>query len=66
MSAEYCNVALPVPLRTTFTYAIPSVLRGEVQLGSRVVVPFRKKSLVGAVVEFVNTPPAETKIRDVA
>ena len=66
MSAEYCNVALPVPLRTTFTYAIPSALRGEVQLGSRVVVPFRKKSLVGAVVEFVNTPPAETNIRDMA
>jgi primosomal protein N' (replication factor Y) len=66
MSAEYCNVALPVPLRTTFTYAIPSALRGEVQLGSRVVVPFRKKSLVGAVVEFVDAPPAETKIRDVA
>jgi primosomal protein N' (replication factor Y) len=66
MSAEYCNVALPVPLRTTFTYAIPSTLRGAVQLGSRVVVPFRQKSLVGVAVEFVNTPPAETKIRDVA
>jgi len=66
MPAEYCNVALPVPLRTAFTYAIPSTLRGEVQLGSRVVVPFRKKSLVGVVVEFVNTPPTETKIRDVA
>jgi len=35
-----------------------------VQPGSRVLVPFRKKSLVGVVVELVETPPANTKIRD--
>ena len=34
------------------------------QPGSRVLVPFRKKSLVGVVVELVETPPANTKIRD--
>src|SRR5258708_16396516 len=47
MSASFCNVALPVPLRNTFTYSIPEALRAQVQPGSRVLVPFRKKSLVG-------------------
>jgi primosomal protein N' (replication factor Y) (superfamily II helicase) len=65
MKAEYCNVAVPVPLRNTFTYAIPAELRAQAQPGARVLVPFRKKSLVGVVVELVEAPPAETKIRDV-
>src|SRR5208283_2840770 len=51
MSAAYCNVALPVPLRTTFTYGVPEALCAQLQPGSRVLVPFRKKSLVGVVLE---------------
>jgi primosomal protein N' (replication factor Y) len=66
MSASFCNVALPVPLRNTFTYAIPEALRAQVQAGSRVLVPFRKKSLVGIVVELAETAPPETKIREIA
>jgi primosomal protein N' (replication factor Y) (superfamily II helicase) len=66
MSAPFCNVALPVPLRNTFTYAVPEALRAQLQPGSRVLVPFRKKSLVGVVVESVEIPPAGTKIREVA
>ena len=65
MKAEYCNVALPVPLRNTFTYAIPTELRAQAQPGARVLVPFRQKSLVGVVVELVEAPPADTKIREV-
>jgi primosomal protein N' (replication factor Y) (superfamily II helicase) len=65
MKVEYCNVALPVPLRHTFTYAIPAELRAQAQPGARVLVPFRKKSLVGVVMELVEAPPADTKIRDV-
>src|SRR5579863_1221031 len=65
MSASFCNVALPVPLRNTFTYSIPETLRTQVQPGSRVLVPFRKKSLVGVVVELAEAPPPDTKIREV-
>src|SRR5579863_4382998 len=65
MKVEYCNVALPVPLRHTFTYEIPVELRAQAQPGARVLVPFRKKSLVGVVVELVEAPPADTKIRSV-
>src|SRR5260221_873849 len=66
MSLPFCNVALPVPLRTTFTYAIPDALRDSVQPGSRVLVPFRNKSLVGVVVEHVQHAPPGTKIREIA
>ncbi len=65
MSLPFCNVALPVPLRTTFTYAVPDALRDSVQPGSRVLVPFRNKSLVGVVVECVQHPPPSTKIREI-
>jgi primosomal protein N' (replication factor Y) (superfamily II helicase) len=65
MSLPFCNVALPVPLRTTFTYAIPDALRDSVQPGSRVLVPFRNKSLVGVVVECVHSAPPATKIREI-
>jgi primosomal protein N' (replication factor Y) len=70
MSFPFCNVALPVPLRTTFTYAVPEALREAIQPGSRVLVPFRKKSMVGVVVELVERAPqgtiGKTKIRDIA
>jgi len=66
MTLPFCNVALPVPLRTTFTYAVPEALRGTVQPGSRVLVPFRKKAMVGVVVELAESAPAGTKIREIA
>jgi primosomal protein N' (replication factor Y) (superfamily II helicase) len=65
MTLPFCNVALPVPLRTTFTYAVPESLRGTVQPGSRVLVPFRKKAIVGVVVELAESAPPETKIREI-
>jgi len=66
MTPPFCNVALPVPLRTTFTYAIPEALQGTVQAGSRVLVPFRKKSMVGVVVEMAESAPQGTKIREIS
>jgi primosomal protein N' (replication factor Y) (superfamily II helicase) len=65
MSVPYCNVALPVPLRTTFTYAMPEALRETVQPGSRVFAPFRKKSLVGVVVDFAEKAPGGAKVREI-
>src|SRR5260370_13145411 len=65
MTAPFCNVALPVPLRTMFTYAVPDALQGTVQPGSRVLVPFRKKAMVGVVVELAENAPQGTKIREI-
>ena len=66
MSSAYCNVALPVPLRTTFTYAVPQLLQASVQSGSRVLVPFRRQAMVGVVLEFVENPPPDTKVREIS
>jgi len=65
MNERLCNVALAVPLRTTFTYKVPERLAAEIQPGARVIVPFRKKSLVGVVTEWVEQGPPSTKLRDV-
>jgi primosomal protein N' (replication factor Y) (superfamily II helicase) len=65
MTECYCSVALPVPLRTTFTYAVPESLRAEVQPGRRVLVPFRKKAMVGVVVEITAAAPQDTQIRPI-
>ena len=66
MTESYCKVALPVPLRTTFTYRVPETLRGAVQVGSRVLVPFRRKSLVGVVAEMAEAAPEGTEIREIS
>jgi primosomal protein N' len=65
MPAPYANVALPVPLRTLFTYSVPEPLRDTLRPGARVLVPFRKKSLVGVIVEFTDAAPTNTQIRPI-
>ncbi|HMD41913.1 MAG TPA: primosomal protein N' [Candidatus Acidoferrum sp.] len=66
MIPSYCNVALPVPLRMTFTYAVPVHLCTQLQVGCRVLVPFRKKSLIGVVTELLENAPAGPKIREIS
>ena len=62
MSPRYCDVALPVPLRSTFTYAVPDEMNGESLTGRRVVVPFRNRALVGlALGETPEQPKRETR-----
>lgn len=45
------EVALPLPLRQTFTYRLPPGFRDEVRPGARLLVPFGKRSLTGYAVE---------------
>jgi primosomal protein N' (replication factor Y) len=65
MTPPFCKVALPVPLRTTFTYAVPEAFEETVQPGSRVLVPFRKKAMVGVVVELAASAPQGAKVREI-
>lgn len=65
MTAPYCEVALPVPLRKTFTYAVPSELDAAVEPGCRLVVPFRNRAMVGVALERTGTKPATEKVREV-
>ncbi len=47
---EFVEVALPIPLRQTFTYSIPMGMREIIQIGSRVLVPFGRRHLTGYAV----------------
>jgi primosomal protein N' (replication factor Y) (superfamily II helicase) len=44
-----CEVGLPLPLRTTFTYRIPDALDEATVTGVRVLVPFRNRAMLGVV-----------------
>ncbi|HEV2221464.1 MAG TPA: hypothetical protein VGR84_00510, partial [Candidatus Acidoferrales bacterium] len=65
MTPRYCEIALPFPLRSTFTYAIPQHLSNADLVGSRVVVPFRNRAMVGVVVALVARPPEGKKTREI-
>jgi primosomal protein N' (replication factor Y) len=61
MAQRFCEVALPVPLRSTFTYAVPETLNGDDLTGRRVVVPFRNRAMVGlGVSETYRAPEIST------
>jgi primosomal protein N' (replication factor Y) len=65
MSSTYCEVALPVPLRSLFTYEIPERLAGSVCAGSRVLVPFRNRAMTGVVVEASVRRPDPALVKNV-
>jgi primosomal protein N' (replication factor Y) len=57
----YCEVALPVPLEQTFTYA---VREGQSpQRGARVIAPFRNEKLIGVVTGLNAKAPADVEMR---
>ncbi len=63
--AEYAEVAVPVAVRATFTYAIPPHLRDDVRLGSRVEVPLGTKRTTGFVIELRDAAPRGQKLKPI-
>jgi primosomal protein N' (replication factor Y) len=55
MTERSAQVALPLPVFAPYTYTIPETLADRVTPGARVVVPVRKRELVGIVV--ASEPP---------
>jgi primosomal protein N' (replication factor Y) len=56
-----CEVALPVPLDRTFTYA---VREGQLpRRGARVIAPFRNEKLIGVVTAVNAKAPADFEVR---
>src|SRR5690349_9833594 len=53
--AEFCDVVVPVPLDTAFTYRVSNGAMPVV--GGRVVVPFRQQRMSGIVVDLHDRPP---------
>jgi primosomal protein N' (replication factor Y) (superfamily II helicase) len=58
----FCDVALPVPLDTVFTYRVPQEMTASSApvVGGRVLVPFRQQRLSGIVVELHDRVPSVT------
>jgi primosomal protein N' (replication factor Y) len=54
----YCDVSLPVPIDTAFTYRLPETLRRRVQPGCRILVPFGSRKLTGVVLATHSQPPS--------
>src|ERR1700677_4564916 len=54
--ALFCDVALPVPLDQTFTYAVNGTVPS---VGARVLVPFSGQRLMGVVVRVHDERPSE-------
>jgi len=66
MPPRYCEVALPVPLRSTFTYAVPPSLDGEPLVGRRVVVPFGRRGMIGLGLSESDRPPDIPRVKEIA
>ena len=54
---RFAEVAVGLPLRTTFHYRIPAEFKKQIAAGQRVRVPFGRRHIMGIVVGFV--PKAE-------
>lgn len=65
MADRFCDVALPVPLRSLFTYRVPERLAQMVEVGTRVVVPFRNRVLVGVALEVKDRAPDPAALKEV-
>jgi primosomal protein N' (replication factor Y) (superfamily II helicase) len=61
----FVEVALPLPMPRTFTYAVPSGMRAQVRAGSRVLVPFASREKIGWIDRVTDTArgadPAKVK-----
>ena len=66
MTQRYLEVALPVPLRSAFTYAVPDSCKGEELIGRRVLVPFRNRPMVGVGLALTEQAPETKQIKEIA
>jgi primosomal protein N' (replication factor Y) len=66
MTQRYLEVALPVPLRSAFTYAVPASCNGEELVGRRVLVPFRNRAMIGVGLAVSTRAPATKRIKEIA
>ncbi len=55
----YADVIVPRHIEKSFTYLVPPVLAQAIDVGSRVLVPFGRVALEGAVISLTNELPIE-------
>jgi primosomal protein N' (replication factor Y) len=64
VSSYFVNVAVPLPVTGTFTYAVPEDLEERARVGTRVLVPFGRRKVTGFIVA-VNAKPGVDDVKDV-
>lgn len=63
---KYIEVILPLPVKGTFSYAVPDQFEHVIRPGIRVIVPFGSRKQYTALVRFIHThPPAYEGIREI-
>src|ERR1700750_255080 len=65
MATRFVQVALPLPLFQTFTYAVEDGLANPITVGSRVVVPLRNDREGGICVGLTDISPLKRKPKSV-
>lgn len=67
VSALFAEVAVALPVYSTFHYRVPPEWAGQVLVGQEVVVPFGRRRLRGYIVSLAGQPPAglENSLRDI-
>ncbi|MGJ8691571.1 MAG: primosomal protein N' [Thalassotalea sp.] len=56
---QYIEIAIPVPLRQQFTYALPASMQNTpIEIGERVIVPFGPRKVVGIVLNCITDDSA--------
>jgi len=61
---ETIQVAIPIPGEESYSYRVPEHLKEGIELGKRVLVPFRNRKAIGFIVG-TGEPPADIKLRDI-
>ncbi len=59
------EVAVPIPIDKTLTYAVPPELGGSVTIGTRVAVPVKARLMVGVVVGLGGVRPGDRRLKRV-
>lgn len=64
---DIVEVAVGLPISKTFHYLIPESMRGSLQVGMRVLVPFKGRRVTGFCLNLLDQPPKgiEGKLREV-
>ncbi|MBI4238974.1 MAG: primosomal protein N' [Deltaproteobacteria bacterium] len=63
---RYADIAVPVVVHTAFTYELPEACAAQCRPGCRVVVPFRRKQVVGIILQTETTPPPTARCKPIA
>ena len=64
---EIAEVAVGLPVFKTFHYRVPERMRGALQVGMRVLVPFKGRKVTGFTIDLPDHPPEglEEKLREI-